>query len=317
MAFKEGVVIGTVSLNATGSGTTAIGATSNSGTIAIGNTSSGAVSVDCGTAGLTLGTTANAHTTTLGSTNSTSATTVQSGSGALALTSTNGTWTGNSGTGNLGLSTDASATTVSLATGAAVKAVTLGSTNSTSATTIQSGSSALTLTTNGGNANIVLTPNGTGVVTTANNLRAASISFDSGSNLLANYVGFTSYTPTALGGTTAGTTTYTIQNGYYVRIGSLIFVQFVVQYSAATGTGNIQISLPFTANSSSNANVVGTVAVQGGSYTWPNTNTTNCLYINPGTNVAIILGTKSASNGAFFQMENTQTTINGTICFSL
>lgn len=145
MAFKEGVVLGTVSLNATGSGTTAIGATSNSGTIAIGNTSSGAVSIDCGTAGITVGTTANAHSTTVGSTNSTSATTVQSGSGALNVTSTNGALTINSGTGALGISTDASATTVSLATGGAEKTVTLGSTNTSSSLALQYGTSDFTM----------------------------------------------------------------------------------------------------------------------------------------------------------------------------
>lgn len=140
MAFKGGVVLGTISFNATGSGTTNIGATSNSGTISIGNTSSGAIAIDCGTAGITVGTTANAHATTVGSTNSTSATTVQSGSGALNITSTNGALTINSGTGTLGISTDASANTVNVATGAAVKTATFGSTNTTSSTAIKSGS---------------------------------------------------------------------------------------------------------------------------------------------------------------------------------
>ena len=46
-----------------------------------------------------------------------------------AFTVTTGTVSINSGTSALGISTDASATTVSLATGGAVKGVTLGSTN--------------------------------------------------------------------------------------------------------------------------------------------------------------------------------------------
>lgn len=139
MAFKEGVVLGTVSLNATGSGTTAIGGTSNSGTITIGNTSSGAVSIGCGTAGISVGTTANAHSSTFGSTNSTSSTTVQSGSGALNVTSTNGALTINSGTGTLGISTDNSATTVNIGTGSGVKNVSFGSTNTTSGTSLKCG----------------------------------------------------------------------------------------------------------------------------------------------------------------------------------
>lgn len=132
-------VLGTISLNATGTATTNINGTSNSGTVTIGNTSSGAVTIGCGTAGISVGTTANAHTSTFGSTNSTSATTVQSGSGALNVTSTNGALTINSGTGTLALSNDASNTTVNLATGAAVKTVQLGSTNTTSSLVLRSG----------------------------------------------------------------------------------------------------------------------------------------------------------------------------------
>lgn len=46
----------------------------------------------------------------------------------------------NSGTNNVNISTDASATTVNIGTGGAAKTVTLGSTNTTSATSIRSGS---------------------------------------------------------------------------------------------------------------------------------------------------------------------------------
>jgi hypothetical protein len=46
----------------------------------------------------------------------------------------------NSGTGALGISTNANATTVSIATGGAAKTLVLGSTNTTSTTTINSGS---------------------------------------------------------------------------------------------------------------------------------------------------------------------------------
>lgn len=86
MAFKDGVVLGTVSLNATGAGTTNINGTSGSGTIIIGNGSSGLVTIGCGTAGINIGTTANNHTTTVGSTNGTCTTVVQAGSGGITLT---------------------------------------------------------------------------------------------------------------------------------------------------------------------------------------------------------------------------------------
>lgn len=154
MAFKGGVVLGTVSLNATGTGTTNIGATSNSGTISIGNTSSGAITIDCGTAGITVGATANAHTSTFGSINTTSATTVQSGSGALNVTSSGGALTINSSTGALSVSSDAAATTVNLATGAGAKTVTMGSTNTSSSLALRYGTSDFSLASATGNVMI-------------------------------------------------------------------------------------------------------------------------------------------------------------------
>lgn len=55
------------------------------------------------------------------------------------------------------------------------------------------------------------------------------------------------YTPTYLGGTTPGATTYTAQVGAWWQIGSVVVVTGQVAWSAATGTGNAQVSLPFTA----------------------------------------------------------------------
>lgn len=61
------------------------------------------------------------------------------------------------------------------------------------------------------------------------------------------------YTPTMIGETTAGATTYTTQNGQYTQIGNIIFAWGYVVWTAATGTGNMIISLPFARN---NANIV-------------------------------------------------------------
>lgn len=59
------------------------------------------------------------------------------------------------------------------------------------------------------------------------------------------YTPLTSYTPTYLGGTTAGVTTYSLQSGAYLQIGPLVIVRGQVVWTAATGTGNAQVSLPF------------------------------------------------------------------------
>lgn len=55
------------------------------------------------------------------------------------------------------------------------------------------------------------------------------------------------YTPTYEGGSSAGVTTYTTQAGFYVRSGNMIFFMVRITWTAATGTGNAQVSLPFTA----------------------------------------------------------------------
>lgn len=62
-----------------------------------------------------------------------------------------------------------------------------------------------------------------------------------------------SYAPTYTGGATPGTTTYTVQVGEYVRIGSLVHAQGRVTWTNATGTGVARISLPLTAANIANA----------------------------------------------------------------
>jgi len=77
------------------------------------------------------------------------------------------------------------------------------------------------------------------------------------------YVPLTSYTPTYLGGTTAGATTYTLQQGSYVRIGSVVIVTGTVAWSASTGTGNAQVSLPIAASAIANQNYAGACVFAG------------------------------------------------------
>lgn len=67
------------------------------------------------------------------------------------------------------------------------------------------------------------------------------------------------YTPTYTGGTTAGTTTYSIQSGTYIRLGSLVIAWGTVVWTNATGTGDARISLPFAANATGNRFATGAV----------------------------------------------------------
>jgi len=58
------------------------------------------------------------------------------------------------------------------------------------------------------------------------------------------------FTPTIVGTTTAGSGTYNAQLGRYTRIGRVVTFQLYVDWSAHTGTGNMEIEgLPFTSNS--------------------------------------------------------------------
>jgi hypothetical protein len=55
------------------------------------------------------------------------------------------------------------------------------------------------------------------------------------------------WTPVAIGGTTAGTGTYTLQVGRYTKIGQVCFFQMTLGWSAHTGTGDLILGgLPFT-----------------------------------------------------------------------
>jgi hypothetical protein len=74
----------------------------------------------------------------------------------------------------------------------------------------------------------------------------ATQSASSDANTLDDYEEGT-FTPTAYGGTTAGTTTYTVQQGSYTKIGRQVTVSIRIDYSALTGTGELRFGgFPFT-----------------------------------------------------------------------
>lgn len=59
------------------------------------------------------------------------------------------------------------------------------------------------------------------------------------------------FTPTVAGSTTAGVGTYSAQTGTYTRIGQFVFFNLRVDWTAHTGTGNLQLKgLPVASNGS-------------------------------------------------------------------
>lgn len=428
MAFKEGVILGPISFNATGTANTTIGAISNTGTISIGNSLSGAIVVDCGGAGLSLGATAISHTTTLGSltgasqtfiqagaglarlqlttndggiiinsgtggiaisndatnnqifigtgagvkdlvigsSTSTSLTTLQCGSSHMAIQTNNGSMALTSGTGDLAISDDAFNTLVRLGTGAGVKNTMVGSTNTTSVTTIQSGSSGISIATssNGtigitsgtgtisigtdaaaktisignstgatavqisagtgassfqptGAGSLALGSTNTGTTTLGNLTGTTTINFGGGS-ALSTYNDWNTFTPTAIGRTSAGSTTYVTQAGFYMRIGNVVITQFTIIYSAATGTGDILIGgLPFTINGTANYQPTGSCIIGGAGVTWPAGLTSLVIQGLGASTTAVITASGTAAAQANIQIANTTTTIIGTLMYRI
>ena len=73
------------------------------------------------------------------------------------------------------------------------------------------------------------------------------------------------FTPTLIGNSTAGTTTYVAQNALYVKIGRQVTVSIDLEITGTTGTGTIRVGgLPFTATSGNST--TGTVMVS--LYNW-------------------------------------------------
>jgi len=54
------------------------------------------------------------------------------------------------------------------------------------------------------------------------------------------------FTPVIQGSSSAGTATYSVQNGRYTKIGNKVFFEVYVNYNSGTGTGNLRVGgLPF------------------------------------------------------------------------
>ena len=90
----------------------------------------------------------------------------------------------------------------------------------------------------------------------------ATASASSDANTLDDYEEGT-FSPTLRGTTTAGTGTYSTQNGTYIKIGRSVTVFGYIRWSAHTGTGSMQIgNLPFTSFSNGDNYSVAPVFLQ-------------------------------------------------------
>jgi len=123
-----------------------------------------------------------------------------------------------------------------------------GATGTTSTNLVFSTSPSITTPTLVGNAtlstgNLVIGTSGKGIDFSVTGEGTGTMT----SELLADYEEGT-FTPTAVGSTSAGVGVYTGQTGVYTKIGRFVYVYISIQWTAHTGTGNLRISgLPYTA----------------------------------------------------------------------
>lgn len=127
----------------------------------------------------------------------------------------------------------------------------------------------------------------------------ATASASSDANTLDDYEEGT-WTPTVTGGTTAGTTTYTGQYGFYTKIGRTVTVACEVAYSAATGTGNLRIGgIPFAGGGATGAQYLGSVMTNN--LNLPNSGWATS-YINGGGGNSFIEMFSSTDDGGLTQV---------------
>lgn len=224
MAFKDGVILGPVSLNATGNATTTI-----NGVVDIGvDNSTNAITIGTGTGGrqIDIGFSAANHGIRIGVNNGTTSVDLLAGSGGINISAIGGTASLNGSTGvgidaaagAIDIGTGANAQPVNIATGAAVRNLTMGSTNSTSATTVQSGSGALNVTSTNG----ALTVNsGTGALGISTDASATTVSIATGGAVKTTTVGSTNSTSTTtIACGTGGANFGTSANAHATVVGS-------------------------------------------------------------------------------------------------
>ena len=157
-----------------------------------------------------------------------------------------------------------------------------------------SGTAQVTLSQSTGNltfntGNVVQGTAAKGINFTANSAAAGMTS------QLLNWYEEGTFTPTAYGGTSTGTTTYSARNGNYTRIGNVITVWVEISITAMTGTGNLRLgNFPYTSSSTGSSSIG---AVQTSGLTWSQSPSSSTVQVNQNANYAVIYN--SVDNGGW------------------
>jgi hypothetical protein len=146
-------------------------------------------------------------------------------------------------------------------------------------------------------SNCDITSSNTNAIAGAGTISYSVINFIGSSKVISTStqdpLNYGTWTPTVVGGTTGGTTTYNTQQGYYTRVGNLIYVEGFIIITAATGTGNAVFSLPFTVKNLSNYNPLGSFTSASTSWSWTGSGTQLNLLPQPNTTTALVSSLKS------------------------
>ena len=112
------------------------------------------------------------------------------------------------------------------------------------------------------------------------------------------------WTPTMIGQATAGTTTYTLQSGIYVKIGRLVYVVGHMNISGATGTGRVLLGgFPF-AFTGLTSRPEGICVLNSTTWSWQVGRGNLKLFTRPTETNSDLVSMGSARTMAFQQMQN-------------
>ena len=128
------------------------------------------------------------------------------------------------------------------------------------------------------NGNLVFSTTGTGIDFSGVGIASTSVS----SSILDDYEEG-AWNPRIQGSSTAGTTTYNEQHGSYTKIGTLVTLRGYVNWSAATGTGQVRIyGIPF-ANRLHSFDAIAAGPCMNQNITYPSGYTMASMYIPSGS----------------------------------
>lgn len=156
------------------------------------------------------------------------------------------------------------------------------------------------------------------VATPSNSLNitaAGIVKFDGTATFsAATFVDWTSWTPTVVGGSTAGTTTYVTQSGFYMRIANMVIAQFYINISGNTGTGNLVLNnLPITINTGGTQQPVGSCMIFATTY--PSLTTYGAIEGVTNTTTAKFIMMGTAGHSGYLATSNSSIGLQGTFIY--